>query len=122
MFNSVNNPFDNRRITSSTSSDGNKHHEQQQPQNQEKNLLDEEEQDEVKIGGMPILTEDEILFLVKEYIQKLKDEHIGEEKVIKKLDKYLEKFNVQKFMKQNPNITVKDFYMIMFNEISDYTG
>jgi transcriptional antiterminator len=119
MFNSINNPFDNRRITSSTSSDADKHQRnQQQNQNEERNLLQENEQDEVKIGGMPILTEDEILFMVKEYIAKLKDEHSTNEKVLKKLDKYLANFNIKKFMKQNPNMTSPDFHMIMFNETS----
>ncbi|MCI1273684.1 MAG: hypothetical protein LKG27_04530 [Clostridiaceae bacterium] len=116
MFNSVNNPFNNQRITSSTSSDSNKHHEQQQQQQKEKNLLEEEEQDEVKIGGMPILTEDDVIFLVNDYITKLKGEHSDNEKIVQKLDKYLAKFDVKKFMKQNPNMTSPDFYMVMFNE------
>lgn len=35
---------------------------------------------------------------------------------MQKLDKYLGKFDVQKFMKRNPNMTSPDFYMVMFNE------
>ena len=35
--------------------------------------------------------------------------------VIKK-DGTKEKFDVQKFMKRNPNMTSADFYMIMYNE------
>jgi len=120
MFNSINNPFGNQRVTSSTSSDSDKRHQNQnQNQNGERNLLDENEQDEVKIGGMPILTEDEITFMVKDYISKLKNEHSDNEKVLKKLDKYLANFNVVKFMKHNPNMTSQDFHMIMFNETSD---
>src|SRR5574344_1011315 len=115
MFNSVNNPF-GRKIESSTSSDSNKHHEQQQQQQKEKKLLEEEEKDEVRLGGMPILTEDDVLYLVKDYIGKLKTEHSDNEKIMQKLDKYLEKFDVQKFMKRNPNMTSPDFYMVMFNE------
>ena len=37
-------------------------------------------------------------------------------KVIEKLDKYLKKFDVKKFMKRNPNMTSPDFHMIMYNE------
>lgn len=116
MFNSVNNPF-NRRIESSTSSDNSSKQQHQQEQKQpERNLLDEEEQDEVKIGGRPILTEDDILYLVKDYIEKLKAEHPEDENYSKKADKWLLKFDVKKFMKQNPNITISDFNMIMFSE------
>ena len=77
---------------------------------------DEDEPDEVLIGGQPILTEDEVLAMTKQYIAKLKNEHENNEKVQKKLDKYLENFDVKKFMKKNPNMTSPDFYMVMFNE------
>ena len=72
--------------------------------------------DEVLIGGQPILTEDEVLSMTRQYISKLKSEHEDNEKIQKKLDKYLDNFDVKKFMKKNPNMTSPDFYMIMFNE------
>jgi len=62
------------------------------------------------------LTEDEVLAMTKSYIAKLKDEHSENEKAQKKLDKYLENFDIKKFMKKNPNMTSPDFYMVMFNE------
>ena len=114
MFNSVNNPF-NRPIESSTSSDSNRQH-QQEKKESEKKYLEQEENDEVKLGGMPILTEDEIIAMTRSYINNLKQEHEGNEKVIKKLDKYLEKFDIKKFMKKNPNLTSPDFYMVIYNE------
>ena len=36
--------------------------------------------------------------------------------LIEKLDKYLKKFDVKKFMKRNPNMTSPDFHMIIYNE------
>ena len=62
------------------------------------------------------MSEDEVLAMTKHYIAKLKNEHENNEKVQKKLDKYLENFDVKKFMKKNPNMTSPDFYMVMFNE------
>jgi len=115
MFNSVNNPF-NKKIESSTSSDKNKQQNQQEQKKEEKKYLEQEEKDEVRIGGLPILTEDEILAMTRSYINNLKSEHESNEKVVNKLDKYLEKFDVQKFMKRNPNMTSPDFYMVMYNE------
>lgn len=116
MFNSVNNPF-GRRIESSTSSDTNgKQQRQQEHKQSERNLLDEDNSDEVKLGGQPILTEDDIIYLVKDYIAKLKTENGGDEKFIHRADKWLEKFDVKKFMKRNPNITISDFNMVMFME------
>lgn len=115
MFNSVNNPF-GRKIESSTSSDQGKKEHQQEKKEPEKKYLEQEEQDEVRIGGLPLLTEDDIKYLVNNYISNLKSEHSENEKICQKLDKYLSKFDVQKFMKRNPNITSSDFYMIMYNE------
>ena len=116
MFNSVNNPF-GRRIESSTSSDTNGRREkgQEQPE-KERKLLDEEESDEVRIGGLPLLTEDDVIYMVKQYISNLKAEHEDNEKVQQKADKWLAKFDVKKFMKRNPTLTSADFYMIMFAE------
>ena len=116
MFNSVNNPFGNRAISSSTSSDSNGKRQKEQPKEELKKYLEEEESDEVKIGGLTILTEDDIIYMTKSYINKLKDENSTREKVVKKLDKYLDNFDVKKFMKKNPNLTSSDFYMIMYNE------
>ncbi len=116
MFNSVNNPF-GRMVQSSTSSDTNGRQQQheQQPQ-QERKLLEEEEKDEVRLGGMPLLTEDEVLSMVRTYIANLKAEYENNEKALKKADKWLEKFDVKKFMKRNPTLTCSDFYMIMYME------
>ena len=115
MFNSVNNPF-NKAISSSTSSDSNGKREKEDPKEELKKYLEEDEPDEVRLGGMPILTEDEVKAMVNSYISKLKEENKDRQKVVEKLDKYLEKFDVQKFMKRNPNMTSPDFYMIMYNE------
>lgn len=54
--------------------------------------------------------------MVQDYINKIKDEHLNEPKVIEKADKFLAKFDVKKFMKQNPNLTAPDFYMVMYSE------
>ncbi len=115
MFNSVNNPF-NQKIESSTSSDSNKHQKPREQKKEEKKYLEQEEQDEVKIGGLPLLTEDEILMMTKSYINNLKSEHQDNQKIINKLDKFLENFDVKKFMKKNPCMTSPDFYMVMYNE------
>ena len=116
MFNSVNNPFGNRAVSSSTSSDSNGKKQKEQPKEELKKYLEEDESDEVRIGGLPILTEDDIIYMTNSYINKLKDENSDNEKVVKKLDKYITNFDVKKFMKKNPNLTSADFYMIMYNE------
>lgn len=116
MFNNVNNPFGNRSIASSTSSDSNGKRQKEDPKEELKKYIDEDEPDEVLIGGQPILTEEEVSAMTHRYIAKLKNEHEENEKVQKKLDKYLENFDVKKFMKKNPNMTSPDFYMVMFNE------
>ncbi len=115
MFNNVNNPF-NRIVQSSTSSDSNGKRQKEEPKKELKKYIEEDEPDEVKIGGLPLLTEDDIISMTQSYIAKLKSENEGNEKIIKKLDNYLEKFDVFKFMKKNPNMTSPDFYMVMFNE------
>lgn len=116
MFNNVNNPFAQRQVSSSTSSDSNGKRQKEDPKKELKKYIDEDEPDEVKIGGLPILTEDEVFAMVKSYIAKLKSENEDNEKVINRLDKYLEKFDIKKFMKRNPNMTSPDFYMVMYNE------
>ena len=115
MFNSVNNPF-SRAIESSTSSNSNGKRQKEEPKKELKRHLDEDEPDEILLGGMPILTEDEILYMTNQYISNLKNEHPDNEKVLKKLDTFLQKFDVKKFMKKNPNLTSPDFYMVMYNE------
>lgn len=118
MFNAVNNPF-GQRIESAISTGQEKHqHRQNQQQNEEKKYLENDDKDEVKIGGLPILTEDEVQAMTENYIAKLKSENEGNTKIIEKLDKFLKKFDVKKFMKRNPNMTSPDFHMIMFNETS----
>ncbi|MBO6086887.1 hypothetical protein J6P92_00895 [bacterium] len=116
MFNNVNNPFAQKSVSSSTSSDSNGKHQKEEPKKELKKYIDEEEPDEVKIGGRPILTEDEVSAMVKSYIAKLKSENSDNEKIVKNLDKYLERFDIKKFMKKNPNMTSPDFYMVMYNE------
>ena len=116
MFNNVNNPFGNRAISSSTSSDSNGRRQKEDPKEKLKKYIEEDEPDEVLLGGQPILTEEEILAMTRQYIAKLKTEHEDNEKIQKKLNKYLDNFDVKKFMKKNPNMTSPDFYMVMFNE------
>lgn len=119
MFNSVNgNPF-GQKIESALSAGQDKKQEQQNPQkDDEKRYLEDDDQDEVQIGTLPELSEDDVSYLVQNYIAKLKSEHEGEEKIISKLDKFLSKFDVKKFMKQNPHMTASDFHMVMYNETS----
>ena len=118
MFNFINNfsKQPNQAVETATSSDSEKREEKKDQEEKEKRHLDEEEHDEVRLGGLPILTEEEVEALTNHYINELKKEHAEEEKVLKKLDKYLKKFDVKRFMKNNPNMTRADFYMIMYNE------
>lgn len=116
MFNSVNNPFGQRIESAISTGQDRQQRGQDQQKDEEKRYLENDEKDEVKLGGLPILTEDEVLFMTKSYIEKLKSENENNEKIIQKLDKFLAKFDVKKFMKQNPNMTSADFHMIMFNE------
>lgn len=116
MFNSVNNPF-GQRIESAISTGQERKQHQQEQKKEEKKYLESDDKDEVQIGGLPVLTEDEILFMTKDYIAKLKSENEGNSKYVEKLDKYLAKFDVKKFMKRNPNMTSSDFHMVMFNEV-----
>ena len=116
MFNFVNgNPF-NQKIESAVSTGHENKRQQQQQEEKERKLLDEEDNDEVSISQRPELTEDDILYLLNEYISKRKAEHENEPKILEKLDKYKSKFDVNKFMKRNPHLTVSDFNMIMYNE------
>ena len=116
MFNAVNNPFGQRIESAISTGQEKRQHQQNQQQNEEKKYLENDDKDEVKIGGMTILTEDEVQAMTENYIAKLKSENEGNTKVIEKLDKYLKKFDVKKFMKRNPNMTSPDFHMIMYNE------
>lgn len=118
MFNFVNgNPF-NQKIESALSTGQENKRQQQQQEEKERRLLDEDDNDEVSISQRPELTEDQVFYLMNEYISKRKAEHENEPKIIEKLDKYKDKFDVKKFMKRNPHMTVSDFNMIMFNELS----
>ena len=119
MFTSVNNPF-GQKIESAISTGQEKRQQRQdQQQEKEKRYLENDDKDEVKIGGLPILTEEEILALTKNYINNLKSENESNEKVIEKLDKFLKRFDVMKFMKQHQGMTSADFHMIMFNETAN---
>ncbi len=117
MFNFVNgNPF-NQKIESAVSTgQENKRQNQQQKDEDERRLLDEDDNDEVSISQRPELTEDDVIYLLNEFITKRKNEHENEPKILEKLDKYKSKFDVKKFMKSNPHLTVSDFNMIMYNE------
>lgn len=118
MFNSVNNPFGQRIESAISTGQEKRQNQQNQQKDEEKKYLENDDKDEVKIGGLPILTEDEVLAMTQSYIAKLKSENETNQKIIEKLDKYLTKFDVKKFMKRNPDMTSADFHMIMFNETS----
>ena len=118
MFNSVNNPFGQRIESAVSTGQDKKQNQQQQQKDEEKHYLENNDKDEVEISSLPSLGEDDITFLTEQYIEKLKSENEGNEKILQKLDKFLKNFNVKKFMKQNPNMTSSDFYMLMYNETS----
>ena len=118
MFNSVNNPFGQRIESAISTGQDKQHHQQEQQKDEEKRYLENDDKDEVQIGGLPILTEEEIIAMTQNYIAKLKSENEGNDKVGQNLDRFLTKFDVKKFMKQNPNMTSADFHMVMFNETS----
>lgn len=115
MFNSVNNPF-GQRIESAISTGQGKQQQQEQKNEEEKKYLENDDKDEVQISELPALSEEEVLYLTKNYIDKLKSENEQNKKVVEKLDKFMSKFDVKKFMKRNPKLTSSDFYMVMFNE------
>lgn len=119
MFNSVNNPFGQQRIESALSAGQEKRQHQQEQPEEEKKYLENDDKDQVQISELPPLTEDEILSMTYNYISRLKSEHENEPKVIEKLDKFLKKFDVMKFMKQHPGMTSADFHMVMFNETAN---
>ncbi len=119
MFNSVNNPFGQRIESAISTGQGKKQNQQEQKKNDEKKYLENDDKDEVQIGGLPILSEEEILWMTQNYIDKLKTENSENDTIIKKLDQFMTKFDVKKFMKQNPNMTSADFHMVMFNETSN---
>lgn len=61
-----------------------------------------------------------ILSMVEDYIERLKKQN-DYPMVQSRLDSYLSTFDVDKFMKNNPNITTEhDFNSIMYNETSKY--
>ena len=57
MFNSVNNPFGQRIESALSTGQEKRQHQQEQQKEEEKRYLENDEKDEVKIGGLPILTE-----------------------------------------------------------------
>lgn len=120
MFNSVNgNPFGQKIESALSTGQDKKQNQQNQQKDDEKQYLQDDDQDEVQIGNLPELSEDDVSYLVQNYISKLKSEHEENEKVLAKLDKFLSKFDVKKFMKQNPHMTASDFHMVMYNETAN---
>ncbi len=119
MFSFINNflaQVEQQAIEMGASTDSDGQRKEQEQKKQEKKWLEQVEADEVKIGGRPMLTEEEVQLMAELYIDKLKIANQDRPKVVEKLDKYIEKFNVKKFMKDNPNLTHPDFYMVIFNE------
>lgn len=118
MFNSVNNPFGQKIESAISTGQNKKQHQQEQKQEEEKRYLENDDKDEVSLSPLPELSEDDIIYLTNNYIAKLKSENEANPKTVEKLDKFLAKFDVKKFMKRNPNMTSSDFYMVMYNEVS----
>ena len=119
MFSFINNflaQVEQQAIEMGASTDSDGQRKEQQQKKQEKKWLEQVEADEVKIGGRPLLTEAEVQVMAELYIDKLKIANQDRPKVVAKLDKYIEKFNVKKFMRDNPDLTHPDFYMVIFNE------
>ena len=124
MFNFINNFFrsaEQQSVESSNSSDEGGHKKEQEQKKEQKKYLEQEEPDEARIGGRPELTEEEVWAMTVDYVNKLKSANSDREKVVAKLDKYLENFNVKKFMKNNPHMTHPDFYMVIYNETDHLT-
>ena len=120
MFNYVNrNPFGQKIESAVSTGQGQQQNQNGQQEEEEKRYLEEEDNDKVSISKLPELSEEDVIFLVNQYITKLKSEHSKNDKILKKLDKFLEKFNPKRFIKQNPNMTISDFNMIMFNETAN---
>ena len=119
MFSFINNflaQVEQQAIEMGASTDSDGQRKEQQQKKQEKKWLEQVEADEVKIGGRPLLTEAEVQVMAELYIDKLKIANQDRPKVVAKLDKYIEKFKVKKLMKDNPDLTHPDFYMVIFNE------
>ncbi len=113
-----NNPF-GQKIESAVSTGQNQKRKEQEKKEEERRYLEEEDNDEVALAPMPELTEEQVQYLINDFISKRKSEHSDNEKILQKLDKYLEKFDVKKFMKRNPHMTVGDFNMIIYNETAN---
>ncbi len=118
MFNSISNPFGQKIESAFSTGQEKRQHQQKQNQEEEKKYLENDDKDEVKLSPLPELTEDDILYLTRNYIDKLKTENENNPKTVEKLDKFMAKFDVKKFMKRNPNMTSSDFYMVMYNEVA----
>lgn len=118
MFSFINNflaKVEQQAVEMGGSSDSNGQKKEQEKK-KEKKWLEQVEPDEVKIGGRPMLTEEEVQLMAELYVDKLKIANQDRPKVVAKLDKYIERFNVKKFMRDNPDLTHPDFYMVIFNE------
>lgn len=113
-----NNPF-GQKIESAVSTGQNQKRKEQEKKEEERRYLEEEDNDEVALAPMPELTEEQVTYLINEFVSKRKSEHSDNPKILEKLDKYLAKFDVKKFMKRNPNMTVADFNMIIYNETAN---
>ena len=120
MLNLSGNPFA-QFIETSVFQNGDSQHKQRQKQQdkEEHKYLNDDEKDEIKFSISESLTENEIIEITQNYVAKLRSENSTNEKAVKKLDKYIDNFDVKKFMKTNPNINNSDVRMILFNETSN---
>lgn len=120
MLNLSGNPFA-QFVETSVFANGDSQHKQQQKQQQKKehSYLKDDDKDEISLSKPGALSEAEILAMTQNYVAKLKSENSANEKALKKLDKYIDNFNVKKFMKNNPDISNSDIRMILFNETSN---
>lgn len=123
MFNYVNrNPFGQKIESAVSTGQGQQQKKQQQEDDDEKRYLEDDDQDEVTLSKLPELSEDDVKYLVNEYKTKLINEHQDNEKTLQKIERFFSKFDIKKFMKQNPHMTASDFNMIMYNETSRLVG
>ena len=96
MFNSVSNPFGQRIESAISTNQEREQHQQEQPK-EEKKYLEEEDNDEVDISPLPALSEDDVIYLTKNYIEKLKTENENNPKTIEKLEGIANEKNISLF-------------------------
>ena len=73
MFNYVSgNPFNQKIESALSAGQENKRQQQQQKNEDERRLLDEDDNDEISISRHPELSEDDVLYLLNEYIPDVK--------------------------------------------------